>query len=67
VAFTPTSETDWWEARGKGSFVQLFYAGLSKRYGVPNGIRYLLERRLVAPIQGGIKTPHPYNHPNIGG
>jgi hypothetical protein len=44
VAFTPTSETDWWEAGGKGSFEQLFTRVLSTRGSVPNGIRKYVER-----------------------
>ena len=37
VAFTPTSETDWWEARGKGSFEQLFTRVFPRGVASPTG------------------------------
>ena len=37
VAFTPTSETDWWEARGRGSFEQLFTRVFPRGVASPTG------------------------------
>jgi DNA invertase Pin-like site-specific DNA recombinase len=58
VAFTPTSETDWWEARGKGSFEQLFTRVFPRGVASPTGVVPEWSRQIPGDIPAVGRTGH---------